>query len=355
MNPLLKKAKNIYADPCVSIIMDTHRTKPENQQDPILLKNLVKEAEERLNAGYEKQFAKKIIEKLNQLVSSINHNFNLESLVIYVNNDFADFTRLPIKVENRVVIDNTFATRDIIRAMHQESNYYVLVLSRQKARLIEAHSANVVNENTTNFPLTNTIYTTDKHKLSTAKGQDVLIEEFFNRVDKILLETIKEHPLPVLLATETRNFDHYIKVAGKKNLIIGHINRNRDNEPAHQIIPDAWEIVMHLTKLRNTERIKELNIAVSENRVLSDYTEIWEAVQKGKGKTLFVKKDFFQAAKIIDGKVELISKIEKDDTLVIDDIVDEIIEFNMANGGDVVFVENNELDKFNNIALTLRY
>ncbi|HQB48669.1 MAG TPA: helix-hairpin-helix domain-containing protein, partial [Bacteroidales bacterium] len=100
-----------------------------------------------------------------------------------------------------------------------------------------------------------------------------------------------------------------------------------------------WEIVMHLTKLRNTERIKELNIAVSENRVLSDYTEIWEAVQKGKGKTLFVKKDFFQAAKIIDGKVELISKIEKDDTLVIDDIVDEIIEFNMANGGDVVFVE----------------
>jgi len=355
MNPLLKKIKNIYSEPCVSIIMNTHRTKPENQKDVILLKNLVKEAEERLNSGYDKRLAREIIDKMNILTNSINHNFNLESLVIYINNDFADFTRLPVHVEDRVVIDNTFATRDIIRAMHQESSYYVLVLSRQNARLIEAYNKTVVHENTTNFPIANTIYATDKMKLSTAKGQDVLIEEFFNKVDKTLFETIKDHPLPILLATEARNFDYYLKIADKKNLIIGHINRNRDDEQAHQIVADAWDIVLHLTKQKNAERIKELHIAVSENKFISDYTEIWNAIQEGRGKTLFVKRGFFQPAKLTNGKVELISQIQKDDKEMIDDIIDEMIEFNLAFGGDIVFVENDELSKFNNIALATRY
>jgi hypothetical protein len=41
MNPLLKKVKDIYSEGCVSIIMNTHRTKPNNQHDSVLMKNLL--------------------------------------------------------------------------------------------------------------------------------------------------------------------------------------------------------------------------------------------------------------------------------------------------------------------------
>jgi hypothetical protein len=123
MDNILKKIKDIQAEACVTIILNTHRTRPDNERDPLLLKNLVKEAEQRLFDDYEKRFVWPIMENLNKMVEKIDHQQNLESLVLFANQEMAEYTRLPIKVVDRVIIDNTFATRDLVRAMHQESSY----------------------------------------------------------------------------------------------------------------------------------------------------------------------------------------------------------------------------------------
>jgi hypothetical protein len=39
----------------------------------------------------------------------------------------------------------------------------------------------------------------------------------------------------------------------------------------------------------------------------------------------------------------------------VDDIIDEMIEINLANGGDVVFTEGNELERFGHVVLLTRY
>ncbi|WP_257668531.1 AOC03_06830 family ribosome hibernation factor [Parapedobacter tibetensis] len=355
MNALLKEIKDIYTEGCVTILLNTHRTKPDNVRDPLTLKNLLKDAEERLYRDYDKRFVWPIMENLNKVVESIDYNHNLDSLAIFANQTFAEYVRLPISVTDRVVIDETFATRDIVRALHSEAAYYVLVVSRQQARLIEAYSGRVVAEDAGEFPLKNTIYTTDRAKLTTVKGQDNLIEEFFNQVDKALLETIKHHPLPVLLATETRNADHYLKIADKKDLIIGHINRNRDDEKAHHIIPDAWAVVQELIKKHTAARIAELHQAVNNGKFVSDYREIWDAVLQGRGKTLFVKRGFYQPALLADNEIVLVDQVDKNQKGVVDDIIDEIIENHVQFGGDVVFMEGNELDEFQNLALVTRY
>jgi len=355
MDNILKKIKNIQAEACVTIILNTHRTRPDNEKDPLLLKNLVKEAEQRLYDTYEKRFVWPIMDNLNKLVEKIDHQQNLESLILFVNQEVAEYTRLPVKVVDRVIIDNTFATRDLVRAMHQESSYYVLVLSRQNARLIEAFNDKMVKELGGDFPIKNNLYSTDRQDLSSNKGTDNLIEEFFNRVDKIVQAAIKDNPLPILLATETRNVHHYTKVADKKHIIIGHINKNRDDEKAHHIIPEAWEVVKTITKERIAARISELHNAVGAGKVVSDLSEIWNAIQHGRGQTLFIKKGYFQPAYLKDNQVVPVDKFEKDHKDVIDDIVDELIEFNLAFGGDNVFIEGDELQKFNNLALTTRY
>ncbi len=352
---LLNKAKNIYTEACVSIILNTHRTKPDNQKDEINLKNFVKQVEDRLKKSYDKRFVLPIIENLNRVIDSINHNFNLESLVIYANSDFAEFTRLPIKVDDRVVIDYSFATRDLIRAMHSNSAYYVLVLSRQQARLIEVYGDKVVKELKGEFPMKNSLYTTNKEKLSTNKGQDNLIEEFFNRVDKNVLNSIKDHTLPIVLVTETRNFSHYQKIADKKEFIIAHINGNKDEETAQEIISDTWNIMLPLIKEKNATRIIELKKSVSKGNFLSDVNEIWNAMQYGKGKTLFVKCGYFQPVIIEDNHIQMADINNQDQANFIDDIIDEMIELNMSFGGDTVFVEGDELKDFNNLALLTRY
>src|SRR5690554_732387 len=221
MNIKLKELKDIISESCVTIILNTHRTSPDNKKDSITLKNLIKEAEERLFADESKRNAKGLVERLKELESKIDHSHNLESLVLFVNEDIAEYTRLPIAVEERVVIDHTFATRDLVRALHLETNYYVLVLSQQKVRLLEAFNDKVVSEIGSPFPIENSqFYSTNKAELSNASRQTNLVAEFFNRVDKEVNKIRKDNPLPVLICTEESNYHEYLKVADQKQSII---------------------------------------------------------------------------------------------------------------------------------------
>lgn len=356
MIELIKKLKTVKSVCCVSIIFNTHKTRPDNLQDPILLKNLIKETDERLALVYDKRFVAHIDARLKSLVDSIDHDQNLDSMAIFVNEDIAEYVRLPIKVENRVVIDESFAIRDLVRATHESSNYYVLVLSRDKARLIKAHNDQVSEELSGAFPINNdTIYTTDKLEKSMAKGSDNLIEEFFNRVDKEVQKVHSIKPLPIIVATETRNFDHYMKVADNKQIIVGHINRNRDDEKAHHIVTDAWKFFHNFLYTKQQERIVELKQAVSTGKFLSDFNDIWKAINEGRGLTLFVKRGLFQPAIIEENSIKLVSDEERKSFGVVDDIIDEMIEINMKYGGDAVFISSDDLADFQGLALTTRY
>ena len=55
MKNILKKLETVASSNCVTILLQTHRTSPDNDQDPILLKNLVRDAETRLLAELDKK------------------------------------------------------------------------------------------------------------------------------------------------------------------------------------------------------------------------------------------------------------------------------------------------------------
>lgn len=356
MDKTLKLLKNIQSECCVTIILNTHRTKPLNQKDPIRLKNLIKEAESRILENYDKRFSKNIIEKINKLADKINHNFNLDSLILFVNEDIAEFVRLAIPVKGRVIIDKTFATRDLIRSIHEEVTYFALVVSRRNARLLMARNDIFIKEFSESWPIENTgLFATDKHKLSTVNGQDNLIEEFFNRVDKVLIETIKDEILPVIVVTEGRNYNHYLKVADRKEIIVGHLNKNRDEEKPHHIIADAWETVNSIITKQREERISELGKAIGAGNLISDINEIYNAVNQGRGRTLFIKKGTFYPAILNNGNISPAKDDSMNDPGFIDDIIDEIIEINLKYGGDNIFLNNDKLNKFNGLALITRY
>lgn len=357
MNIKLKELKSIISESCVTIILNTHRVSPDNIKDPLTLKNLIKEAENRLYADENKRYAKQLVEKLQDLESKIDHRYNLESLILFVNEDIAEYTRLPITVEDRVVVDHTFATRDLIRALHFESNYYVLVLSQQKVRLIEAFNDKVVEEIGNPFPIENTgFYSTNKAELSNANRQTNLVAEFFNRVDKELNAIRNENPLPVLICTEDGNYHEYLKIADQKQSFFDtYLNKNRLDEKAHHIVSDAWEIVQEHTIQKNNARKSELQNAVSQNKFLSDTNEIWQAIKQGRVQTIFIEQGNFQPAIWEDDHIKYVSEDLRDDKKVVDDIYDELIDANMNFGGDVVFLPKGELSKFNGFGAITRY
>ncbi len=354
MDTTLDQLKEVTSDCCVTIMLQTHRTIPENNQDPILLKNLVREAEDRLG-DYNKETAGIVKEKLNKLADSIDHRFNLESLVLFVNEKIAEFVRLPVTTENKVIIDNRFATRDLVRAMNRLTPYYVLVLSRDRARLIEALNDKVTREVTNGFPMVNNF------TVQTASGEAELLNQqqsaandFFNTVDKQLVEIKKTDKFPVIICTDESNYSEYLKVANNKEFIAGFVSGNRDMDTAHNIIKEVWPVVKQLNEEKKKQRLEELSMAMSSHNVLVDFNDIWKAIGEGRGRTLFVKQGYSQPVKLENDTIEIMPS-GKEDEANVHDIIDEMIEKNLQFGGDAVFINDDGLKDYQGLALVTRY
>lgn len=356
MLALLNKLRNAQGGVCLSVLLNTHRTRPESLKDVIHLKNLIAEAEKRLSREFDKDIYLPIIRQLDNLLEDLDHNYNLESMALFASQDLAEMVRLPVPVSDRVVIGVRFATRDIIRALSTQSTYYVLVFSRRHARLIEAFNDKVVSEIANDdFPMTNPVIETDPLILTMAQGQNHIMEKFFIEVDKALTNVTNEKALPVMLSTEKSNADHFMKVARKKERFIGHINMNRDEDPAHHIVTEAWEKVQEFLKVQNMSRIDDLKKAVSSGQFFSDYNDIWRAIEEGRGRTLFVKKGLIRPAILKNGQIRLVDESVPTEDEMVEDIIDVMIARMMEKGGETIFIEGDELAEFQDLAMTARY
>jgi hypothetical protein len=357
MKSKLNELKSIVAENCITIVLNTHRTAPDNQQDKILLKNLIKDTKNRLLESTDKRVAAHLIERLNELGDTVNHLHNQESLILFVNKDISEIVRLPMKVEDRVVIGDTFATRDLMRSMQLNSQYYVLVLSQQKARLIQAFNDKVVLEVTAPFPIDNEkLRPMSKGESANAKRQTDLIAEFFNQIDKVLNEIRKTTGLPVLICCEEANYHEYLKIADHKNTIFQtFLNGNRLDEKDHAIVKEAWEIVRSYIENRNNNRKSELEKAVGTGNYLSDINDIWRSIKEGKVQTVFVEQGLFKPAILKDDEIEVVTEDKNDSDHYVDDVLDELLELNMSFGGENVFLPKGELEKFNGFGAITRY
>lgn len=357
MKETLKRLSEIKADVCVTVILKTHKTHPDNQQDPILLKNLISEASHRLTNEYGAEISKKLTEKLQKLADGIDHKQNDLGLMLFVNEDIAEYLRLPVNVTTRLIIDDTFATRSIVRALNRDTDYYLLALARGKARLIYASSDAVVEEiQRDGFPFEDReLFSMPKVDAANSVKVTNTTREFFNRVDKAVNAVRKQNPHPVVIYTDEANYHQYIKVADYPNTILGYITVRNFDEKAGNLIKEVWEDIRQLTIAKERARISELEQALNSGKFLTDINEIWRATLEGRGKTIFVEEGYYQPVRDDNGVFTPIKADEISSRTDVDDIVDDMIENNLRMGGDVVFVKAGSLAKFNKLALVTRY
>jgi len=334
--------------------MNTHRTRPDSLQDPIRLKGLLKQTEVRLNKEHGPKLAKSIMDKLHVLADGIDHAHNKDGLVLFASEGFSDKVRLPIPVIERITVDAAFATRDLFRALHHETEYYVLLLNRSQARLFHAFNGKVEAEITDGFPMANNVAGADAVRQLGDREPEV-VQEFFNRVDKALVQVINAQPLPVVLASERRNVDHYRTVADKQEFLKAEFKPSREDLTPLHLVEEAWEVFAPMVKERYASQVNALDRAVSAGRLFSDHNDIWRALETGKGGTLFVKQGLFQPALLTDAGITLLPEEKREKAVALDDVIDEMIDRNLAIGGDAVFVSGPELDRFNGLALVARY
>jgi hypothetical protein len=351
----LKELKRIEAEPCVSVLLNTHRTHPANAQDPINLKNLLREAEERLLAEYDKRHVWPVMEQLNAAAASVDHNTNLDTLALFATHDMHRVVKLPVGTTDRVIIDHNFATRDLMRALQAGDHYYILTLSGHQSRLIEAYADSALREFSAGhaFPIPNRLYNTHQDQRAQANVEEDLRREFCNRVDKALLEVHKDSPLPVMLAGDDRNVAFYREVADKPGIIIGHISGSPDEQTPRELAEKAHGELRRLREAARAEALARIGRAQGAGRLIDDIGDMFRAAGEGRGEVFFAEEGFFQPARI-EGDVVAVHEDPKAPG-VMDDIVDEIAERTLGRGGEVVFLPNGSLAPYRGACMVTRY
>lgn len=351
----LRQLQSLNKIPALSILLPTHRMAPENRQDPIQVKNLVDEATRRLSEEFSDRDLQPLMEQLETLVSKIDYNYTLDGLALYISDDFAQLYYLPFTVPARVVIDQTFATRDLVYGMHRSMSYWVLLLSQASTRLLAGTAETLEEVQDQNFPMqmTGPAATGPIPFDADSSYIDDRYRRFFQKVDSAF-STYTEDKMPLLLGGVVRQISFFQEVSQHAGSVVGTISGNFDRSSVSELAPQFWELMQPVREALRAEALQELDQAMGAQKVVSTIEEVWRLAQDGRGRLLLVEKNYHVPAILsAGGGIERVS--HPGGTEIMDDAVDEIIEAVLAKGGEVAIVDDGSLSEHQQIALILRY
>ncbi|MCS6906092.1 MAG: hypothetical protein RML72_09795 [Bacteroidia bacterium] len=353
----LIQIQSIRKYPSVSILLGLFTSPTENQRNILNLKNLIKQAEERLLKEFSKREVEKIIDRLHSIAERIQSRLHYQAgLAIFVNDEQEFIIDLPFSVKQRVIIDHTFATRDLILGMNRSIRYYVMTLSAKEVHLYTAYR-NILNEVQENgFPFHLSLEVIDVQRQFTI-DKEVQVKEFYNNLDKAFNQLYNQQPLGLILVGAAKNISYYKEVANNPRAIVATIDGNYEHASIHELGNIVWNQVKELLSQQRNEVLVELEAAIKAQKYVSGIEQVWRLAKEGRGRLLLAEEDYSASAKIIHDNGSEFLEIVDDPTLpgVIDDLVDEVAEMVMLAGGQVVFVDNGKLKEHQGVALILRY
>ena len=353
----LEKLSRVKNTPCLTVSLNTHRTHPDNAQDEIVLKNLLRDAEDRVIEEFGKRPAAGLLEKISTIEKEIVVNYNLDSLHIYLSNDTREIIKSAWPVyENTVHLSESFDLRSLIKSYNRSEEYFILLLSQSGVTLYEALNDGILHEfRNEDFPFAeNRHYNTHHDKGSDSKHLDDLVREFLNKLDKAAVKVHNETDLHFVVICTEDNYSRLMQVADKPGMYHGYASINYNNIAPHHIVRQAWEIVQKLQYKQRTKAISEMKEAVGHGAVLTDLQEIFQASVDGRGELLLVHQDFAQPVLMTSERTfDLIDDMIQPGA--IDDITSTIAWEVLSKKGRVAFTTQDEIKEMGEIVLKTRY
>jgi len=129
------------AYPSVSLLLSTTPSRLPTSRDVQRLDRLIQQAASRLESEMSGDAGDRLVARLRGLATRLRRHPAGHGLGLFVSEHRSAAIQLPVPVLDRVVVDPTFATRDLVRALHLSPRHRVLVVSGRSARLYEGAPA----------------------------------------------------------------------------------------------------------------------------------------------------------------------------------------------------------------------
>jgi hypothetical protein len=300
----------------VSIFMPTHRVGPETQQDPIRLKNLLGEAEQRLmKAGLRSSEAEARLEPVSQLVEDgLFWQQQSDSLAIFVSAEEAFHYRIPFDLEELVVVAERFHVKPLLPFLSGDGQFYVLAISKNGVRLLHGTRYSVGEVDLEGIPssLADALRFDDPERrlqFHTASGpsggsggrpamfygqgapsqdEKTDILRYFQRVDEGVRELLAGEQAPLVLV----GVDYLLPIYEEANeypyLVEEGITGNPEDLSNKELHQRVWSLVQPGFREEQKEAVDLFLQLADSDRASEDLVEVVPAAIHGRIETLFV-------------------------------------------------------------------
>ncbi|WP_405623006.1 chemotaxis protein [Streptomyces sp. NBC_00076] len=346
--------------PAVSVLTPTHRREPDNAQDRVRLRNVVAEAKRQLEAdpAVPRERRMDVTRHLDQAVTEVDLAHAEEGLVIYAAPGEHHVWSLPRPVPERVVLSDTFLTRNLVSAQAAERSFWVLSLSADRATLWNGGTDRVSEARTGEFPLARSRDNFDAERQerigdlpSTFRDEDT--RHFLRAADTAMSAVLRDDERTLYVTGEPAALSALDEVGG--------VTREAVHLPhgglAHGTPETVWQAVRPLVAaeaLRSTDTVaRALESARGHRAFAAGVDELWQSAREGRVRLLAVEENYRVTVRDDDGD-HLIPAVSGD-LDAREDIVDEIVEQCLETGADVRFVPDGALGEAEGMAGVLRY
>ena len=365
--------------PCLSLYQTTHRSRPENDQDPIRFRNLVKKLEASLLQTYSTVETRQLLEPF----EALGHDDafwkqSREGLAVLGSPGLFRIFQLQRPVPELTVVADSFHTKPLRRFLQSVDHYQILGLSLQKIQLFEGNRdvldeidlasgvpATITDalgeELTEAFSSVNSNGANGRSGGSTHHGHggkkdqvEIDAEKFFRAVDRAVLEHhSRPSGLPLMLAALPEHHALFRQVSHNAFLMEEGLMVNPNALPIDELRERAWQVVEPQYQARLAELNEEFGQARSEGLGDDDLTQVAEAASSGRVATLLIEADR-QISGRINGATGQVAIADLSNPQV-DDLLDDLGELVEKMGGEVVVIPAERMPVLTGLAATYRY
>ena len=366
--------------PCLSLYQPTHRHHPDNQQDPIRFKNLVKVLKESILKQFQKDEVRPLLEPFLALADDRDFwNHTLDGLAVLGAKGIFRVYKLQRPVAELAVVADSFHTKPLIRILQSADRYCVLGLNRQEIKLFEGNRDALDEiEPAQGVPRTITQALgeelTEPHQTVSSYGGtggaqapmhhghggrkaevDIDAERFFRAVDRGILEFHSQPSgLPLILAALPEHHHMFHKVSHNPFLIEETIDIHPDAlSSIDELRKRAWQVIEPHYQARMAALVEKFGNARFKGLGDDELTQVAKAVVGGRVATLLI-----EAQREVPGRINAATGDIQFDDLAhpdVDDLLDDLGELAKKKGGDVVIVPAERMPTETGIAAIYRY
>ena len=238
----------------LSIYLPTHRGGPELREDAVRLKNRISDAERQIDgAQWDRAEFQPHLDRLRELVKDGRFwRWQSDGLAIFVSRDGIEISHVPLKFDELTVVGSDFHILPLIPAVEDGSEFHIVAISRNRARLLQGTRYAVgevaidrapqgvndlfINDDTSDQLQFRTIASTDGGDQTslfhgqggTERPQEERLLHYFRQIDTEVRRALGWSRAPLIFAGDAPLFPLYQRANQYGNLMDAFIRGNPD-------------------------------------------------------------------------------------------------------------------------------